>query len=1453
MIKLKLTFGKSKNPSQEYAVIEGELLSDAVERVLQGVPLEGRKAEEVFQVVVDGKHIEKDFWGITKLRTFDSVLITPLIKSGESGQLFKQAALIVIVAVVSYYFPPAATFGNALFVAGVTIASSLALNALIPPPVLGLGSDLGFGGSLNNSQMYAISGQSNNVRRFETVPRVYGKHRVFPNVAANPYTQLEVDPNSSELIQYLYVVYDFGLGPCKVDGLAIGDTPLTSENFNDFDIRYVDFNKPEVSQGEWDDVLHDSLAFYKGDIGGTSLGIELRGNQSTVPSEPEDTWRAVRNAAENIDNSEQEIILNFLNPRGLYAYAPDGRRSTRRITLDIEFSKVGEDVWHKYNDLNYVKRYESVGGQADLFEIATRLYPVGPANSDFYQGVYNSAYSGMLVSMGGTYTDSGNLYTNPDGRIGNAWMQWIKGGATKIVIYNTSTPITAGAPIKYNGNFIGNVVSTLPYGPDPAHATVVNLDRPIYDNTIAWGYTGSLSEDFSTGGLPFNGPNFGFPIETIYFYWDGWSAISIKATVTAYLNSVGEARIERNDTNPVYSSFRFTPKVNSQYKVRVTRISTTSAFNAQLSDSLSWTALLTRTDRSPIVTDKRHVFLELRIKATGQLNGNISELSGVVRSVVDIYDPDTETWTPGYSRNPAWVFADLLTGQVNKKAIEKSRLHIDSLVEWSEFCNQVPTPPPDTTYVNSRFLCDFILDYSTTLQNVLGQVASAAQASLNIVDGKYGVLIDRLRTTPVQIFTPRNSSNFSSARFYGPRPHALRVKWIDPTSNWNVVETVVYDDGYDGSNAETFEDLTSFGCTNPEQAWRFGRYMIAQNRLRQETISIQVDFEHLVCTRGDYVQITQDVMRVGGTPARVKAFDGNRITIDDSLDTDGMLSYGYAYRSSSGAIVTDTLTVVSPNEFDLDGDIPAIGDLIVIGEVGKIVFDCLVKSISPNDDLSATITLIEKADGVYAYESTGVIPEYSPQISTTSDPNFKPPGEVQNLVVSDFGHDCNADGTGYEYFVALDWDAPGTTAVEFYSIFADYGSGYREVAQVNQSFYRYIVDPIRLGNEHRFKVVAVSASGRKLHLFQVSGVSATPVSKTTPPSDVVALTSNITNEIIQLSWDSIPDCDAREYIIRYSPDISSTWDSSVPLLRVSAKSTSASAQARTGAYFIKAIDFNDNVSENAATVITTIPSLSNLNVIEEYNDAPTWTGTKSYTIKSGDYLYLVLNGPSVLPYYSEGYYYFAEMLDLGEIYTVRLQSNLVAEGVLLDGIVADWSVVADIPTVGATFTADDWDAEVQYRSTDEFDAMADWPDLDTLTSMSVGVGAGYTAWRPFYMGDATGRIFQFRIKLTSYLENLTVRAIAGTVKADMPDRIESFENLTSSASLGTTVEYDPPFKASPNVQISIDGAESGDYWAFDSRDNSGFVIRFYDKTDTQVIRQFDVMAKGYGRQNTEVI
>tara|TARA_R110000851_G_scaffold91621_1_gene199970 strand:- start:2975 stop:7225 length:4251 start_codon:yes stop_codon:yes gene_type:complete len=1408
-VKHKVMLGDVRDVS----FVIGETLDVAAERALKEVldnsVLVGTETLQHFNARVNGNIIEHDLWDSILIREADDVILSVRLSGGgDNSQLLKTALLIVITVYTGGATAGLGAIGSALVTAGVSIAASMALNALIPPPEpegLGAGG-LGTGGP-SESSMYSISGQSNTAKRYGSVPKTYGIHRTFPNIAAAPYTTLSAGKTGT-LVQYYHAIYDFGHGPNTISDIRIGDTPITE--YADIDFKLVDINKDPASTALWDADLNTEFQLYHGIVKPDNVGITFEEDYS--PSLPADIYSAVRFTDPNVGNVAQSIELEFVCPQGLVAYGSDGIKKERVIEIGLEFRKVGDTTWRGVRDPAYVRNHSVVG---NVTEVIKETLTLGTVGAEQIIG-YSTAESRYIPGQE-RWTPAFPLteYGYPVG--------------TTILFFRDNIPISVGE-LLYEGSstsvntFIGQVAFSQNEG---GGLIRVRLQRPTVRTILSYSrntyYTGNpIHEDR-------------------------------RNTIIGHTKSISDSiAITATSTVPVYFSAKFTPREVGQFEIRVTRESSHSSVDNVVQDTLTWTTLTTRLDGVPIVTKNRHTFLEIRIKSTNQLNGAIQNLSATVGSIIPVFDGTD--WNLGLTQNPAWVFADLLTGPINKKAIPQSQLDTDSLLEWAAFCEEVPDSPPGEDFIDPRFTSNFVLDYGTTLQSVLASVSSSAQSSLNLVDGKYGVLIDRDRTIPTQIFTPRNSWGFSSSRSYVELPHAFKVQYIDPNSDWEVGEELVYNDGYDFSNATKFEEIKTFACTYSEQAWRWGRYMMAQAALRKENISIQVDFEHLVCNRGDFVKITQDVMKVGGRPARVKTVVGDIVTLDDDIETIPTESYGMLFRTNTGEINTSTVDVIDSSTYQIFGLIPGVGDLVVVGVVDQLAIDCIVKSIEPDESLNATISLVEKAPAIYTAESTGVLPAYEPFLNTDTE-GLSAPGPVENLLVIE--NDWRVDGRTYDHYMVVDWDLPLTGAADTFEVYVDSGSGsYDLFATTKDSIYEYDVDEANLGIEHFFKVLGVSANGDKKTLLEASITSATPLRKITPPSDLDGLFINLTNEVLQLDWTTIGDVDVNEYLIRYAPLESSTWESSIPLLRVDKNTTMATTQARTGLYLIKAIDFNFNESVNAQRAFTSIPNLINVNAIEETNDFPGTLGTRDRVVRAGaggDSLILqtfATGAPGVFEFFNEGYYYYREFLDLGDIYTVRLQSLIRAEGYTNEDLMANWVTLASVAAL-ANARYSEWDVESQVRYTNGYNLMSNWTTLSIIDPISEGVQDKWSDWKRFTQGDFTGRIFQYRLKLISNLPSVSPRVFDGVITADMPDRVDSYNNIISSIS-GTDVEYSPSFKGpgtSPAIQITSDNMETGDYYTISYKDLYKFTITFYDNNNIAVSRQFDAGVKGYGSRS----
>jgi hypothetical protein len=1402
MIKIKLN--PLDNKFKEFEYIKGENLNELLDRVIAELKLENSTTRDFFHIYINGEEIEKDFFAHVRPKESTEIVISIVPEGSSFGETFKTVALIVVVAALTAYVPAlgAGTFYSSLMIAGGTIGATMALNALIPPSENAISGPNITNDPSKESQAYSITSQSNSLSKYGVVPRVYGTHRIFPKVAANPYIQLAGNKND----QYLYAIYDFGYGPLDIKELKIGETNIG--DFNDVTYRLVDPNKPAIEEGYWDEALADTFELYKGDHDSEQLayGLNTDGTQ-VIGTAPGVTGEFTQ---------ELELFFNF--PQGLVGYATNGDEHERTLELKVEIAEVGSNDWKAYSDPSVV--YGGIGDQ----EIPRFVYN----EADYVR------FSSTNIGNNGWYMANWQAwqhYATIYGGLSTGYYHSIGWLDNRQHTVTFTQPLSIGTALTVNGRYCGTVLSQV----------TANIA-----NTYRYKLSASGSRHHLFYEVTNNDSGSGDAVLGDKFYTTYKGEGKYRGNPqfpTTFATSKDILKISAKTSSAYSSSLIIKPISNNQMKFRVTRVRSYGYAAFRAVDDCTWTNISSRLDRNPINTKNRHTYLEIKIKATDQLNGTIQNLNAVATSVLDTWDGSQ--WVKAPTENPAWIWTDILTGSANKNALDKSKLDIDSIYEWAQYCDEVPTSyNPLDPYIQERFKTSFILDYQSTVRQILDNVSSVANATLNLLNGTYGVLIDRDKTIPAQLITNRNSWGFKSMRTYTDMPDAVSIKYIEPTMSWAVNTVLVYNDGYDLETAVKIEEFDAFGCINYEQAFRYGRFLLAQAKLRQESVSLSMDFENMVCTRGDLVYFQQDIMRMGGQPVRVTAVSGNTITINDSFTTEMGVNYGYTLRKSNGDIVTDTMTILDSDNADVDGDVPEVGDLLVWGEVDKITTKWLVKSIIPSDDLSASLSLVEYNEAIYTSESDEFLADYELELTKPIESADDAPSYVTDLTITDNDYDC--DGNTYVYFIDLEWEAP-VDVYDLFELYVNTGSGYDLYTTTANTNIRYTVDPTLVSSEHFFKVLAVSATGSRLTLGGALEVSAVPVGKTLPPSDVDAIYLNVTNSTVQVNWDLVDDCDINDYLVRFSPLTSDVrWDKSSPLFQVDAKTSSGFAQARTGTYLIKARDWNGNESNSAVSAITSIPELTGLNVIEEVDDFPDLLGTFDKIETLGDTLLLSVD-PATTGYYSEGFYYFKEILDLGEIYTTRLQAYIVAGAFSTSDIMANWPTLTSITSLSSS-TGADYQVDLEYRARDTFNSIAEWSSLSSVPSMSDGEVGDWTSWTRFTIGDFTGRIFQFRIRLRSYNVNISPQVIEAKVIADMTDRTVRFDNLICPIN-GLRVDYDPAFAGptNPNIQITQDAAQDGDYYTITNRSVTGFDIEFFNG-GSSVQRQFDSATLGYGRK-----
>jgi len=361
-----------------------------------------------------------------------------------------------------------------------------------------------------------------------------------------------------------------------------------------------------------------------------------------------------------------------------------------------------------------------------------------------------------------------------------------------------------------------------------------------------------------------------------------------------------------------------------------------------------------------------------------------------------------------------------------------------------------------------------------------------------------------------------------------------------------------------------------------------------------------------------------------------------------------------------------------------------------------------------------------------------------------------------------------------------------------------------------------------------------------------------------PPADVQDLSANVIGSYLYLSWSPVADLDLSHYRVRFSKRTTdATYSKAVDIVnKVARPGNSVVVPALTGTYFVRAYDKLGIGGENpSSVVVVTDPgNLEKLNVIQTLTQEPNFTGFKS-NITSTD-----VNGiPCIVLQTStlfdsalgdfddglglfdglggvvaKGTYSFDSVIDLGEKYTSRVKTFIDMERVdyvdLFDSRTGNFDLAQGLFD-GSPNTYDDNSAKIQVSYTDD----------DPTGSPT------WSAWEDITVGDVTGRAMRFRAILTTTNASSSPAVTELSVRVDMPDRIESGDDVAFTGS--ATITYDTPFRAVPAIGLSLANLTNGQRYAITSKTRSGFTITVYDSGGGVATNSvtLDYVAKGYGK------
>ena len=445
--------------------------------------------------------------------------------------------------------------------------------------------------------------------------------------------------------------------------------------------------------------------------------------------------------------------------------------------------------------------------------------------------------------------------------------------------------------------------------------------------------------------------------------------------------------------HPAQNPFRRTltydlQEIGGAVDVQIRRTSEPSTESSHI-DRIIWAGL--RAFRAGTAVFADQTTAAVRIKASGQLNGQIDRLSATASQPVPVRASDG-TWSTAQSTNPAWIFRWLALGiraadgrLIAGAGLAMIRIDEAAIMEWAAWCDA------------NTLKCSAVIDRRMSCADMLALVARCGRAGPTWQNGKLGVIFDDPDTAVSTLITPENVILGSMGVEWAasPAPDEIALRYIDPDSDWQyrTIRRRVPDATGPVANTST---VTLRGITSPGQAVREANLLAARQRYHRRRITWEMGPEGYLIRRGDVVWMTHDML-AGGAAGRLNGGSAAQITLDRARPaSDGdhiilRLANGTLHRSAvtlplhaDGDSPLRDLASPLPDTPDADGRSPA--DILYRIYPDSAPPDPLrITVIEPIDEERVRLTAIDHMAEYYAAETSDpTIPDATPRVQAQS-------------------------------------------------------------------------------------------------------------------------------------------------------------------------------------------------------------------------------------------------------------------------------------------------------------------------------------------------------------------------------------------------------------------------------------------------------------------------------------
>ena len=911
-------------------------------------------------------------------------------------------------------------------------------------------------------------------------------------------------------------------------------------------------------------------------------------------------------------------------------------------------------------------------------------------------------------------------------------------------------------------------------------------------------------------------------------------------------------------TSPYNKAYRFTLPGSGPWDLRVTKL-TTDAVNLEQQVTLIWDSYTEIIDFKFFYPDSAYFaqFIDAE-QFDGRVPARAYEIYGIICPVPSNYGGGingsriyTGIWDFNFQRlwtdNPVWILYEVLSNprywgedaELFGTIISEDNIDLPSFYQVAQYCDELVSNGRGG--IEPRFTFNAAIIEREDAFNVINAIVSSFRGMIYWAQGKLYLSCD-MPGDIVKIISPANVVNGYIA-YQGTslktRSTAALVSFNDPTNEYKAALELYEDEDRIRTYGWNVLDTVAYGCTRRSQAHRWGKWLIDTFWTQTQTATFEVTFDQADLMPGDIVAINDPVYSGIRMAGKIISATTTSITIDKAVDILNGESYQLSIMEADGNITKKTLTNVA-------GSATVLTWSGALASAPKSFAMWMLEAQYIRPRQFRVIQIIEKEKNIFEVTSLFHDPNKFARVEQDlklEDPSYEelPSGDILGPTNLSVIQRVYLEGTYPKLAATFSWTPSIDPRVIYYEI---------QIKEPGGEFVQYIktsqvsVDVLDVkAGSWGFRVRATTSLGVSSQWSSLDNIGMNlPLLQ---PEDVSNFFINVLGETAYLTWTPVSNLDLKSYQLRYSPNLTGVdWTSSAVLIeQISRELNSAAVPTRSGTYLIKAINFSDIESANAAIVVTNAASIQNFNVIATFNEHPTWAGVKDGTVSdvfneltldTTDDISTWTDISSILDFSRNpgeladiGYYYSDNYIDLGEIFTSRVTPVLKIYGENLNFTqVSDWMDISEVSN-WANAEADGFDVIVQTALSD------------------LAHPAGYGAWQDLLVADYTCRSMKWRLILYTFADNVTPKVQEFSISIDMPDRNYGESNLNCTAS-GLTVTYSPKFRAPPAIVISMNAANTGDYWLTSNETSAGFDIMFFNAGGTPITRSFNYHALGYG-------